>query len=82
MAIQALSFIAGDAERLGGFLAATGVGPEQIRTVAREPGFLGGVLDFLLQDEALMMVFADAEGVPPTALAAARQRLDPTAEGR
>jgi hypothetical protein len=82
LAIKALSFLAGRPEELGRFLALTGIDPAGLRHAAAEPGFLGGVLDFLLQDEALMMVFADAEGVPPTALARARHRLDPAAEGR
>jgi hypothetical protein len=43
LAIQALAFIAGDSERLGRFLAVTGIGPAEIRTAAREPGFLVGV---------------------------------------
>ena len=33
-AIQALGFLAGDPERLGAFLAATGIGPESIRAAA------------------------------------------------
>ena len=44
LAIQALTFIAGDAERLGRFLAVTGIGPNEIRAAARESGFLIGVL--------------------------------------
>ena len=37
LAIQALGFLAGDPERLGAFLAATGIGPETIRKAAAEP---------------------------------------------
>jgi len=47
LAIQALAFVAGDSERLGRFLAVTGIGPAEIRTAAREPGFLVGVLDYI-----------------------------------
>ena len=43
LAIQALTFIAGDGERLGRFLAVTGIGPAEIRAATREPGFLAGV---------------------------------------
>jgi hypothetical protein len=75
VAIQALSFIAGDAERLGGFLAATGVGPEQIRTAAREPGFLGGVLDYLSTDERLLLDFAAQADLPPDLVETARAVL-------
>jgi hypothetical protein len=53
IAIQALSFIAGDGERLGHFLAATGIGPTEIRAASRQPGFLAGVLAYLASDERL-----------------------------
>src|SRR5262245_58106192 len=45
LAIAALAFIAEEPERLGRFLALTGIGPESIRTAAHEPQFLLGVLD-------------------------------------
>ncbi|HET7384796.1 MAG TPA: DUF3572 family protein [Pseudolabrys sp.] len=35
LAIQALTFIAGDGERLGRFLAITGIGPAEIRSASR-----------------------------------------------
>jgi hypothetical protein len=40
VAIQALSFVAGDPERLGLFLAESGIGPETLRTAAADPHFL------------------------------------------
>ena len=40
LAIQALGFMAGEPERLGAFLAATGIGPETIRKAAADPAFL------------------------------------------
>ena len=46
-----LAFIAADPERLGRFLAATGIGPADIRAAAREPLFLAGVLDHLANNE-------------------------------
>jgi hypothetical protein len=65
LAVQALTFIAGDGERLGGFLATTGIGPAQIRTAAQEPGFLIGVLDYLAGDERLLSAFAAEAGRDP-----------------
>lgn len=65
LAIQALTFIAGDGERLGRFLATTGIGPAQIRAAAQEPGFLIGVLDYLAGDERLLSAFAAETGVNP-----------------
>jgi hypothetical protein len=65
LAIQALTFIAGDGERLGRFLATTGIGPAQIRAAAQEPGFLLGVLDYLAGDERLLSEFAAETGNDP-----------------
>ena len=66
LAIQALTFIAGDGERLGTFLATTGIGPAQIRTAAQQPGFLVGVLEYLAGDEHLLQEFAASAGFEPT----------------
>ena len=52
LAIAALGYLAAEPEQLGGFLAATGIGPEQIRKAARDREFLSGVLDYFSGDEA------------------------------
>lgn len=57
LAIQALTFIAAEPERLGGFLAATGIGPGEIRAASRAPGFLAGVLHHVASDEQLAAAF-------------------------
>jgi hypothetical protein len=75
LAIRALTFIAGDGERLGRFLAVTGIGPDQIRTAAREPGFLGGVLDYIVSDERLIADFASEAGLDPTDIERGRAML-------
>jgi hypothetical protein len=75
VAVQALSFIAGDPERLGLFLAESGLGPETLRTAATEPQFLASVLDFVLRDDATVKAFASASKLHPTNIAAARQVL-------
>ena len=61
MAIEALGFLAGDAERLERFLAISGLGPHNLRRAAADPAFLGAVLDYLASDEKLLLAFA-AEG--------------------
>ncbi len=58
LAIAALTFIAQEPERLGRFLALSGIGPESLREAAREPDFLLGVLDYVVADEALLVEFA------------------------
>jgi hypothetical protein len=76
VAVQALSFVAGDAERLGLFLAESGIGPETLRSAAADPHFLASVLDFVLRDDATVRAFATVSQLDPTSIAAARDALD------
>jgi hypothetical protein len=75
VAIQALSFVAGDPERLGLFLAESGIGPETLRSAAADPRFLASVLDFVMRDDATVTAFAGASQLHPTTIAAAHQAL-------
>jgi hypothetical protein len=75
LAIEALSFIASDTDRLGRFLAATGIGPGDIRAAAREPLFLAGVLDHLAHNEAELIAFAQGADVIPENVLQARDTL-------
>jgi hypothetical protein len=75
LAIAALSFIGQDPERLGRFLALSGIGPESLRAAAREPGFLLGVLDHLGGDESLLLAFSGHQGIDPEEIAKARALL-------
>ncbi len=77
LAIDALGFLAEDGEILGRFLTSTGLGPETLRAAASEPGFLAAVLEYLLADEALLLVFAERRRIRPMMIAAARHVLDP-----
>jgi len=76
VAVQALSFIAGDPERLGLFLAESGIGPETLRTAAADPRFLASVLDFIMRDDATVKAFASVSQLHPTNIAAAHQALN------
>jgi len=80
MAIRALSFLAEDPERLGVFLSTTGIGPEAIRDAAREPGFLAGVLEHILDSEPLLLAFAETAGIDPAEIARARNAFGKTWE--
>lgn len=75
LAIQVVQFLAGDSERLGRFLALTGITPDELRTGLKEPAFLGGVLDYLLGDETLLYEFCAHAGVSPEQPAKARRAL-------
>lgn len=75
IARTALIWLAGDPERMGVFLATSGVDPAEIRARARDPEFLGFVLDFVLASEPLLMEFCGDCGLRAEAPAAARARL-------
>src|SRR5467141_499705 len=75
VAVQALSFVADDPERLGLFLAESGIGPETLRSAAADPHFLASVLDFVMRDDATVKAFASASQLHPTNIAAAREVL-------
>lgn len=75
VALSGLSFLAEDGPRLGRFLALTGIGPDQLRAVADAPETLIAVLDYLLADESLLLVFTASKGLAPEAVAPARAVL-------
>jgi hypothetical protein len=75
LAIAALTFIASDDERLGSFLALSGIGPESLRAAAREPDFLLGVLEHVAANEALLIAFAKHADIDPTEIVRARDVL-------
>jgi hypothetical protein len=75
LAIAALSFLAGETERLERFLALTGLGPQSLRAAAREPSFLLGVLDHVAGDETLLLAFANQNGIDPEDVGRARDAL-------
>ena len=75
LAIQALSFIAEEPERLNGLLSATGLTLNRLRESANEPDFLAGVLEHMLADESLLIAFAERAGIDPVDIGRARNSL-------
>src|SRR5271156_6085726 len=75
LAVSALTFIAVDPHRLNRFLGITGLGPDNLRTAAADPAFLGSVLDYLVADEKLLVEFAADAGLKPEAIARAYEAL-------
>jgi hypothetical protein len=75
VAIRALDGLAASPERLGGFLALTGLSPQSIRDVASSPGFLAAVLDHVTSDEPLLMEISAETGISTEAFAAAREHF-------
>jgi hypothetical protein len=82
LAIQALGFIAQDPERLGRFLAITGIGPSDIRQSARDRAFLVGVLDYVTSDEGLLVAFAGHAGIDPMTVVTAQNALAEACDGK
>lgn len=75
MALQTLTWLVQDEELSGRFLAATGLAPAELGGLARDPLFLGAVLDFVLTEDALVLACAEALGTRPKSLPAARAAL-------
>ena len=75
LAIEALGFIAADPDLLPRFLALTGIEASSIRMAAREPGFMAGVLNFILAHEPTLLSFAASAGTSPGSVAAAARAL-------
>ena len=75
IAIKALTYIAGDQDLIGAFLSQSGLSPDELRERLNEPGFLVGVLDFLLMDDQRVLAFCSAEGLSPETPMAARHAL-------
>lgn len=75
IAATALAWLVGQPERLGVLLAASGLGPGDLRARIAEPEFLAFVLDHLLGDEAAVLAFTADTGLPPDTALRARMAL-------
>jgi hypothetical protein len=64
-AIAVLTWLANEPELLGRFLALTGTDASSLRHAAADPGFLAGVVDFLIGHEPTLLSFCAATGTPP-----------------
>lgn len=74
-AISVLGWLAGEPELLGRFLALSGLEAGNLRLAATEPGFLAGVLVFLMNHEPTLMDFCAKTGTRPEEVARAHREL-------
>ena len=81
VAVAALGFIAADPELLRRFLAITGIDASMIRKAATEPGFLAGVLAFVMAHEPTLLCFAEHADIPPQNVVEALRKR-PGGDGR
>jgi hypothetical protein len=75
IAVAALGFIAADPALLTRFLSITGIEPQAIRDAAGEPGFLAGVLQFVIAHEPTLIAFAESADIEPASVAQAMRNL-------
>jgi len=75
IAIAGLGYIAADEDEMGRFLALTGLGVDDLRGAAANPGFLVGVLDFFMGFEPTLLKFAETNNIDPQEIVQARQFL-------
>ena len=75
IALQALGWLVGNEDLLPVFLGATGASVGDLASSAKQPAFLGSVLDFLVMDDAWVVAFCDAAGLPYQAPMQARAAL-------
>lgn len=66
VAVEALVWLAQDADLMSRFLALTGIEVSSIRSAAQETGFLAGVLQFFLSHEPTLLRFCQETGRDPT----------------
>jgi hypothetical protein len=75
IALKALGYLAADENLLEPFLGSTGLVAGDLRVGATDSAFLAGVLDYFMQNEALLLAFAASEELAPETIVQARQRL-------
>lgn len=75
IALQALTFLAADDERLNRFMALSGIDGEGLKERADEPELLAAVLDHVLGDESLLYLFCEDANLPPETPRQARRCL-------
>ncbi len=71
LALEALRFFAADPGRAERFFTWSGLDASTIRRAASQPGFGFDVLQYLMQDEPLLLSFADYANLDPADVAAA-----------
>jgi len=76
VALGALAWVLADEVRAERLLALTGLTPDGLRARIGDRDFLAGVLRFIENHEPDLLACADALGLPPLALVAARQALE------
>jgi mannose-1-phosphate guanylyltransferase len=78
---RALLFFVSDETRLTGFLNATGLTLEDIRSRAAEPALMAALLEYLMTGEAMVVTFATDHAIGPERVQPAAALLSDLAAG-
>jgi hypothetical protein len=75
MSLNMIAFLMSDEERADGFFGTTGLSPDDLRAGVGQPSFLGGVMDYLLEREELLIAFCTDNNIDPMQPIRIRQAL-------
>jgi len=75
LAIEALVFLSGEEKRFQRFLSITGLDPSTLRQVAKQTNFLASILDYIMQDESLLLQFCEMNAIDPDLVPSSRTVL-------
>jgi len=70
-AASVLGWLAGEPDMLQRFLSLSGIAPNQIRSAMTDPGFLAGIIDFVMGHEPTLLAFCEATETKPETVVAA-----------
>lgn len=75
IAFSALMHVLQDPELAGGFFGTSGLQPDDVAAMRDDPALDMAVFDYLLEDDTRVLAAADALGLPPRDILAARTLL-------
>lgn len=75
LALKILTWLADDEAAMNRFTALAGITPADILDQAGNPELLGGMLDFFLSDEAMLIKFCEEQNINPELPAQARMLM-------
>ena len=75
MGLKMLGWLASQEEAMPRFAALSGLDPVDLLAHASDPTMLGGMMDFVLSDEPLLLAFCEENDIHPESPAQARQLL-------
>lgn len=78
--LQGLGFLAADDDRIAKFLGLTGILPNDLIANAKTAEMLLAVLEYLAQDEQLLLQFAGEAEIQPEVAVEAMRLLEPTGQ--